>query len=72
MRTPAGIRQAIRAKQLKPNANITVLFRELYLGGVGRTQEAEFIEAQKLGITFFRYRQDYPPVIGEESVDIFG
>jgi len=66
-----GIRQAIRAKQLMPDANITVLFRELYLGGVGATHEAELLEAQKLGVTFFRYRHDHPPVIGNDTVDIF-
>lgn len=66
-----GIRQAIRVKQLTPNANITILFRELYLGGVGATHEAELLEAQKLGVTFFRYRIDQPPVIGKETVDIY-
>ena len=44
-----GIRQAIRVKQLMPNANITVLFRELYLGGVGATHEAELVEARSWG-----------------------
>jgi heterodisulfide reductase subunit A2 len=66
-----GIRQAIRAKQLNPNANVTILFRELYLGGVGQTHEPELIEAQKMGVAFFRYRQDHPPVIAKETVDIF-
>jgi heterodisulfide reductase subunit A len=66
-----GIRQAMRAKQLMPDAKITVLFRELYLGGIGSTHEAEFLEAQKLGITFFRYRHDHPPIIEKETVDIF-
>jgi heterodisulfide reductase subunit A len=61
----------MRARQLKPDANVTVLFRELYLGGVGQTHEAELIEAQKMGVTFFRYRQGYPPVIGDQTVDIF-
>jgi heterodisulfide reductase subunit A len=66
-----GIRQAMEAKQMLPDADVTVLFRELYLGGVGQSHEAEFIEAQKMGVTFFRYRQDHPPVIGEETVDVF-
>jgi heterodisulfide reductase subunit A len=65
-----GIRQAMRARQLLPDANITVLFRELYLGGVGQANESEFIEAQKMGVTFFRYREDHPPVIGNETVDV--
>ena len=66
-----GIRQAMRAKQLVPNTNITVLFRELYLGGIGQTHEAEFIEAQRMGVTFFRYRNDHPPIITNETVDVF-
>ena len=65
-----GVRQAIRTKQLKPDANVTILFRELYLGEVGGYHEAEFIEARKLGVTFFRYRRDRPPVIGDKTVDV--
>jgi len=65
-----GIRQAIRAKQLNPNANVTVLFRELYLGGIGEAYEAEFMQARELGVTFFRYRRDRQPVIGSQMVDI--
>jgi heterodisulfide reductase subunit A len=65
-----GIRQAILCKQLNPNVNVTVLFRELYLGEVGGAHEAEFMEARKLGVTFFRYRRDRPPVIGNQTVDV--
>ena len=65
-----GIRQAIRAKQLNPNANVTVLFRELYLGGIGEADEAGFMQARELGVTFFRYRRDRQPVIGSQMVDI--
>jgi heterodisulfide reductase subunit A len=65
-----GIRQAIRAKQLNPNTNVTVLFRELYLGEIGGAHEAEFIQARQLGVTFFRYRRDRPPVIGDQTVDV--
>lgn len=65
-----GIRQALRIKQLNPEANVTVLFRELYLGGIGETYEAEFLEARKQGVTFFRYRLERPPVIGDQTVDV--
>ncbi len=65
-----GIRQALRVKQLNPDANVTVLFRELYLGGIGETYEAEFLEARQQGVTFFRYRRDRPPVIGDQTVDV--
>lgn len=65
-----GIRQAIRSKQLNPDVNVTILFRELYLGEIGGTHEAEFIQARQLGVTFFRYRRDRPPVIGDQTVDV--
>ena len=65
-----GIRQAIRVKQLNPNANVTVLFRELYLGGIGEAYEVELMQARKMGVTFFRYRRDRPPVIGDQTVDV--
>lgn len=66
----AGIRQAIRAKQLNPDANITVLFRDLYLGGIGETYENDLIKAREMGITFFRYRKVAPPVIGDKTIDV--
>jgi len=65
-----GIRQAIRVKELNPQSNVTVLFRELYVGGGGEAHEAELARSRKLGVTYFRYRQDFPPVIGDRSVDV--
>jgi heterodisulfide reductase subunit A len=65
-----GIRQAIRAKELNPSATVTILFRELYVGGFGEAYEAELARCRKLGVTFFRYRQDLPPVIGDQTVDV--
>ena len=66
-----GIRQAIRVKQLNPAANVTIFFRDLYLGGIGETYEAELMQARKLGVTFFRYRRGQKPVIGKDTVDVF-
>ncbi|NMD30497.1 MAG: hydrogenase iron-sulfur subunit, partial [Chloroflexi bacterium] len=65
-----GIRQALKVKELNPNAEITVLFRELYLGAPGSPHEAELVQARKQGVTFFRYRRDHPPVIGNDTVDV--
>jgi heterodisulfide reductase subunit A len=65
-----GIRQAILAKRINPNANVTILFRELYLGGVGEAYENEFLQARKLGVTFFRYQKDNQPIIGDQKIDI--
>jgi heterodisulfide reductase subunit A-like polyferredoxin len=66
----AGIRQAIHARQLNPDANITVLFRDLYFGGIGEDYENEFHKARKLGITFFRYQKGVRPVIRDEQIDV--
>jgi heterodisulfide reductase subunit A2 len=66
-----GIRQALQAKQLNPQANVTVFFRDLYLGGIGEIYEAELMEARKQGITFFRYRREQLPVITDKTVDVF-
>jgi heterodisulfide reductase subunit A2 len=60
----AGIRLAIEAKSLNPEANITILFRDIYFGGMGEDYENEFHKARKLGITFFRYQKGNRPVIG--------
>lgn len=65
-----GIQQAMKAHELNPEAHITVLFRDLYLGGIGAGYEADFLEARKNGITFFRYREDHPPVIGDRTIDV--
>ena len=66
----AGIRQAIHARRLNPDANITVLFRDLYFGGAGDDSENEFHKARKLGITFFRYQKGNRPVIRDEQIDV--
>lgn len=65
-----GIRQAIRVRELNPKANVTILFRQLYVGGIGEAYEAELARSRKVGVTFFRYRQDLPPVIGDRTVDV--
>ncbi len=65
-----GLEQAIRVKQLDPAANVTVLFRELYLSGIGGSQESKLIQARQLGVTFFRYGPKAAPVIGDKTIDI--
>ena len=64
------IRQAIRVKQLSPDANVTLLFRDLYLGVQGGPGEDDFMYAQELGIPFFRYYQGRPPVIHDSTIEM--
>ena len=65
-----GVRQAIQVKQLNPAANVTVLFRELYSAGERHPLEEKIQQAKDLGVTFFRYRAETPPLISEKTVDI--
>jgi heterodisulfide reductase subunit A len=65
-----GIQQASLAKEINPEANVTVFFRDLYLGGLGGASEIELLKAKQAGVTFFRYRENHPPVIGNETIDV--
>ena len=66
----SGIRQAIQTKKINPDAIVTILFRDLYFGGVGEAYEGDFLLARKLGVTFFRYQKDNQPIIGDELIDV--
>ena len=63
-----GIRQAVRIKQIHPHAKVTVLFRNLYLGGSGDLHADELEQARRLGVTFFRYQKEQPPTIGAPPI----
>ncbi len=65
-----GVQQAIQVKQLTPAANVTVLFRELYSADNNHPLEEKIQQAKDLGVTFFRYRAETPPLISEKTVDI--
>ena len=65
-----GVRQAIQAKQLISAANVTVLFRELYSAGENHPMEDEIQQAKELGVAFFRYRAETPPLVADKTVDI--
>jgi len=64
------IRQAIRVKQLNPDANVTLLFRDLDLVVQGGPGEDDFMYAQELGIIFFRYYKGRPPVIHDSTIEV--
>jgi heterodisulfide reductase subunit A len=66
-----GVQQSIRAKERNPDSQVTILFRDLYLGTSGTEDEAEIHQAKDLGVNFFRYRKDFPPQIDDETVDVF-
>ena len=66
-----GIRQALRARQANPEANVTVLFRDLYLGGPNSEGENLLKQAIQAGVTFFRYPKQHPPVIRDQSIHLY-
>lgn len=66
----ACIHQAIHTKQQEPNTNLTILFRHLHLGGVDEQGMDDFLQAKELGVTFFRYQEDHPPIISDETIDL--
>ncbi len=67
----AGIRQALRARQLNPLSNVIILFRDLFLGGPNSAGEKLLKQAIKEGVTFFRYPKLHPPVIRDTVIDLF-
>lgn len=65
-----GVRQAIQVKQLNPAADVTVLFRELYSAEENHHLGEKIQQAKELGVTFFRYRAETPPLVADKTVDI--
>jgi coenzyme F420-reducing hydrogenase delta subunit/NAD-dependent dihydropyrimidine dehydrogenase PreA subunit len=65
-----AVRQATQSKHLNPDANVTVLFRDLYSAGENQSLAETILQAKESGVTFFRYRNETPPVITDISVDI--
>ncbi|MCU0488093.1 MAG: hypothetical protein MUE67_03970 [Anaerolineales bacterium] len=66
-----GIRQAIQVRQKFPQATVTILFRDLPLGGENDVGQALFRQAREIGVTFFRCGTSHPPVIGDQTVDLY-
>jgi heterodisulfide reductase subunit A len=64
------LRQAAQAKQLNPNAEVTILFRDLNLGIAGGSGEDIFRQAKALGVNLFRYHQGRPPIVGDGMIAV--
>lgn len=70
VRSTTAIQQAMRAKQIKPDANLSILFQDLFLSEADNKDRSQLVEARKLGVRFYRYSKDHPPVIGEKNIEI--
>jgi heterodisulfide reductase subunit A len=62
-----ALNQAIRVKHANPTANVTILFRDLYLLGDDLNQEV-VREARRLGVEFVHYAVSKPPRVEDDFV----
>jgi len=64
-----ALKQALEIKAANPQANVTLLFRDLYL--LGEDIYAEKVtEAQRAGVQFVRYAPSSPPEVSGEAVQV--
>ncbi len=66
-----ALRQAIRARELWPGAQVTLLYQDLELGEKFGEGENELMQARATGVSLLRYQPARPPVIREKTVDVF-
>jgi len=64
-----ALKQALEVKAANPQANVTILFRDLYLLGEDIYEE-KLIEARQAGVEFVRYAPSSPPKVTGEGVDV--
>jgi heterodisulfide reductase subunit A len=64
-----SLHQALRVKRDHPETRITILFRDLYLGGDEWNDEIA-LEARRAGIEFLRYAPTNPPRVEEDAVTV--
>jgi heterodisulfide reductase subunit A len=62
-----ALSQAIRVKHAKPDARVTILFRDLYLLG-DESNEGVVREARRTGVEFARYAPTNPPRVEDGTV----
>jgi len=64
-----ALKQALEIKAANPQANVTILFRDLYLLGEG-IYEREVLRARQAGVEFIRYAASSPPLVTDEAVEV--
>lgn len=63
----ASLKQAMELKAAKPNAEVTILFRDIYLLG-DSLYENELFKAVQSGVKFMRYEPSNPPEVNDGIV----
>jgi heterodisulfide reductase subunit A len=64
-----ALKQAIEIKTINPQANVTILFRDLYLMGED-IYEGEVLKARQAGVEFIRYVPSALPQVTDEAVEV--
>ena len=64
-----ALKQAVEIRAANPQANVTLLFRDLYLLGGDGYQE-KLTEARRAGVRFVRYALSSPPKVTGEAVEV--
>jgi heterodisulfide reductase subunit A2 len=64
-----ALKQAMEIKAANPEANVTILFRDLYLLGAA-IYEQKVLEARRAGVQFIRYAPSSPPEVTGEAVKV--
>jgi heterodisulfide reductase subunit A len=59
-----AIRNALRIKKIKPESNVSILYREMRSFGIG---EKLYTEARRSGVQFVRFEDDDYPVVTEKN-----
>lgn len=62
------VRNALKAKQLKPDANVFVLYQEIKTFG---KWEVLYKQAREKGVVFFRYEKERPPELKDGVVSVY-
>lgn len=64
-----ALKNAMLIKELKPDANINIIFRDIQTQGT--TYEEYYRKAREKGITFIRYIPEKVPIVKESYIEVY-
>jgi heterodisulfide reductase subunit A-like polyferredoxin len=62
-----GVKNAIKIKEMDPDANVYVLYRDVRTYGY---KEKYYRKAREMGVTFIRYLEDQKPVVSKDGDEL--
>lgn len=63
-----ALKNALLIKEMNPEANISILFRDLYTPGI--TYEKYYRKAREAGILFIKYSPESKPIVKQDSLEV--